>query len=160
MALGNAETYQIKYVTTGSEKSLVGLNSSLSPKSSGGIFSKQYGIHLIKSNLIDLLTTKKGDRVMLPQYGTNVHLAVFEPLDEFLKRDIQNEILMAIATYEPRVDVLNLTVQETETTEEYSLLLANAKPGLALSTESKITVSLTVALKGDVLATENISLAF
>ena len=97
---------------------------------------------------------------MLPQYGTNIHLAVFEPLDEFLKRDIQNEILTAIATYEPRVDVLNLIVQETETSDDYSLVLADEKAGLALSTESKITVSLTVALKDDALATENISLAF
>lgn len=160
MVLGNSQAYQVKYVTTGSEKSLVGLNSSLSCKNSGGVFSKQYGIHLVKNNLIDLLTTKKGDRVMLPQYGTNIHLAVFEPLDEFLKRDIQNEILTAIATYEPRVNVLNLIVQETETSDDYSLVLADEKAGLSLSTESKITVSLTVALKDDILATENISLAF
>ena len=163
MALGNSDAYKIKYVITGGEKSLVGLNSSISNRNSGGIFPKQYGIKLIKNNLIDLLTTKKGDRVMLPQYGTNIHLAVFEPLDNFLKKDIKNEILKAIATYEPRVDVLRLMVQDASQTDEYTLsnISTNSDSvSMVQTTESKILIALTVAMKDDALTTENISLTF
>tara|TARA_R110001583_G_scaffold9651_3_gene45489 strand:+ start:4846 stop:5328 length:483 start_codon:yes stop_codon:yes gene_type:complete len=160
MTLGNSEAYQIKYVTAREEKSLVGLNSRLSTKNPGGMFSKEYGIKLIKNNVIDLLTTKKGDRVMLPFYGTNLHLATFEYLDNLLKRDIQNEILSAIATFEPRVNVLEFKIDEIDATDEYTLSLASNKTAITQTTESKILISLTLAMKDDALSTETFSIAF
>lgn len=161
MALGDATLYKVKYVTTGVEKSIVGLNSSLSPSNSGGVFSKQYGIHLIKNNVIDLLTTKKGDRVMLPEFGTNLHLAVFEPLDNFLFSEIQFEIATALATYEPRVKIINFEVQEIDATEVFTTTVGpHSTEAVGLTSESQLLISLTVAMKDDVLATETINLAF
>jgi len=161
MALGDATLYKVKYVTTGVEKSIVGLNSSLSPSNSGGVFSKQYGIHLIKNNVIDLLTTKKGDRVMLPEFGTNLHLAVFEPLDSFLFSEIQFEIATALATYEPRVNIINFEIQEIDATEAFTTTVGpHSTEAVGLTSESQLLISLTVAMKDDVLATETINLAF
>ena len=157
MVLGNSEAYTVKYIPIGIDEQLTGLSSRMSTANAGGIFSKKYGIALIKDNLIDLLSTKQGDRVMLPNYGTNIHLAVFEELDSYLRKDIENTILRAIATYEPRVDIKNLEVSVYADQEFF----ANPNSDIVgLTEESKILISLTVALKEDSLTTEFINLAF
>ena len=157
--LANSEAYTVKYVPTGIEGQLVGLNSRVNPNNAGGVFSKQYGIALVKSNLIDLLTTKKGDRVMLPNFGTNLHLAVFEELDHYLKEDIKTEIYTAIATYEPRVEVLSL---EIKLFDEEIKFFAGARftEIVGLMDASKVLITLTVSLKDDATATEFINIAF
>jgi phage baseplate assembly protein W len=157
MVLGNSEAYTVKYIPIGIDEQLTGLSSRMSTSNAGGIFSKKYGIALIKDNVIDLLSTKQGDRVMLPDYGTNIHMAVFEELDSFLRRDIENTIIRAIATYEPRVDVKNLEVSIFADQE----LFTNPNSDIVgLTEDSKILISLTVALKEDALTTEFINLAF
>jgi phage baseplate assembly protein W len=157
MTLGNAEAYTVKYVPLGITEQLTGLNSGLSPVNAGGVFSKQYGVQLVKRNLIDLLSTKKGDRVMLPDYGTNLHLAVFEELDSYLKQDIENTISRAIATYEPRVDIKHLSVDIIDDTVYFSVATEEI---VGFTENSKVLISLTVALKEDALSTEHINLAF
>jgi len=157
MTLGNAEAYTVKYVPLGITEQLTGLNSGLSPVNAGGVFSKQYGVQLVKRNLIDLLSTKKGDRVMLPDYGTNLHLAVFEELDSYLKQDIEKTISRAIATYEPRVDIKHLSVDIIDDTVYFSVATEEI---VGFTENSKVLISLTVALKEDALSTEHINLAF
>ena len=157
MALGNSKAYTVTYIPRGIDRQLTGLDSRMAPSNAGGVFSKQYGVELVKNNIIDLLSTKKGDRVMLPEFGTNIHLAVFEELDFYLKRDIENEIYRAIATYEPRVDVKSLEITVDNEKDTFTL---SDLDNVGTIEESKIFVALTVSLKDDATATEFINLAF
>ena len=157
MALGNSEAYTVKYVPIGIDAQLTGLNSKLSTRNAGGIFSKKYGVALVKDNIIDLLTTRRGDRVMLPDYGTAIHMAVFEELDSYLRHDIESTILRSIAIYEPRVDVNSL---EISIINDQAFFTLPASDVVGLAEESKILISLTVSLKEDALATEFINIAF
>jgi len=157
MALGNSEAYTVKYVPLGIDKQLTGLNSKLDPRNSGGIFSKKYGISLVKDNVIDLLSTRRGDRVMLPDFGTNIHMAVFEELDTFLRRDIENTIHRTIAIYEPRVDVKSLKISMIDDGVFFSMPTSDV---VGLMSDSKVLIELVVSLKEDALATEYINLAF
>tara|TARA_R110002110_G_scaffold43581_7_gene135124 strand:- start:137 stop:616 length:480 start_codon:yes stop_codon:yes gene_type:complete len=159
MVLGNSQAYTVKYVPTNIEEQSAGLNSSLTPHNPGGVFSYKYGIELVKDNLIDLLTTKRGDRVMLPDFGTAIHMAPFELLDFYLKEDIKNDILRAISFYEPRVDVLSCEVLEIN---EISIHDYNLYSGVArgISGENKLLVELVVALKSDAASSATIVLAY
>ena len=94
---------------------------------------------------------------MLPDYGTNLHLAVFEKLDSYLKQDIENTISRAIATYEPRVDIKHLSVDIIDDTVYFSVATEEI---VGFTENSKVLISLTVALKEDALSTEHINLAF
>lgn len=68
----------------------------------------------IKESLYILLNTKKGERVMLPDFGCDLQFLIFETLDSstinYAKKNIEDAILF----YEPRVilDEVNLTLSD------------------------------------------------
>lgn len=66
----------------------------------------------IKSDLVHLLLTNKGERLYMPDFGANLRQYLFEQNDEPSFEGIKNEINEAIRKYIP-----NLTVTELSTTK-------------------------------------------
>jgi phage baseplate assembly protein W len=71
----------------------------------------------IKQSLWVLFSTSLGERIMLATYGTNLRSKVFDSLTETLANDIRSIILKAILDWEPRIDVIQITVQEVSPLE-------------------------------------------
>lgn len=68
------------------------------------VLSKQSGDRIIKNDLIQLIMTYPGERIMRPNWGTLVKKSVFEPLDEGSMIVIKENIKEAISTWEPRIE--------------------------------------------------------
>ncbi|MEN2399252.1 GPW/gp25 family protein [Flavobacterium sp. MC2016-06] len=66
----------------------------------------------IKSSLEILLSTKIGERVMLPKYGCNVDELLFNPLNTTLKTFVSELIRTAILYHEPRIDVEKIDISQ------------------------------------------------
>ena len=66
-------------------------------------------VELVKLDLINHIFTRKGSRVNMPTFGTNVKDLTFEPLDEDTLDDLHTEI-KTVMDYDPRVEILKLTV--------------------------------------------------
>lgn len=62
-----------------------------------------------------LLGTVPGERVMLEEYGCDLHGLVFAELDQGLMSSIEWRIRSAILEYEPRVDVESVDISQDET---------------------------------------------
>jgi len=60
-----------------------------------------------------LLTTTKGERVMQPEYGTNLRLILFELQTTGIEGLVQQEIVDALTRWEPRVGLQFLVVEKT-----------------------------------------------
>lgn len=71
----------------------------------------------IESSLHILLTTRLGERVMLPEYGCNLEELLFEGLNRTLITYVVELIKTAILYHEPRIDVLKIDISETEPLE-------------------------------------------
>jgi phage baseplate assembly protein W len=71
----------------------------------------------IKSSLEILLSTRQGERVMLPDYGCNLDELVFEPLTTTFKTYIKDLINTAILYYEPRISVDKIDLDDTNQVE-------------------------------------------
>ncbi len=67
----------------------------------------------IQSSLEILLSTRQGERVMLPDYGCDLHELVFEPLTTTFKTYIADLIRTAILYYEPRIEVEKIDLNDT-----------------------------------------------
>lgn len=79
------------------------------------VMSRQSGDRLIKNDLIQLIMTMKGERVMRPTWGTNLHKQVFEQINGVMLEQISEDIREAILQFEPRVQVaVNATANEDE----------------------------------------------
>ena len=67
-------------------------------------------IIVLESSVKMLLLTAKGDRVMEPDYGTNIRSLLFESNIPSLDSLIREEIVTAFSTWEPRVDLTSMSV--------------------------------------------------
>lgn len=68
----------------------------------------------IKSNLIHLLLTNKGERFYLPDFGTNLKKFIFNQNDNISVNEIRDEINLSISKYLPNLKVTNLSVNPSE----------------------------------------------
>lgn len=80
--------------------------------SNGSWLSFQQDERLIKNDLLQLLLTSPGERVMKPNFGTNIRRFMFENITEARLKSLRSNISTAIERYEPRVNVKNLDVRE------------------------------------------------
>ncbi len=84
-------------------------------------FNKKSGEVIMTSNEEDiqksleiLLSTRLGERIMVPEYGCNLDELLFNPLDLTLKTFVVDLIRRAILYFEPRIDVLKIDISESD----------------------------------------------
>ncbi len=78
----------------------------------------------IKSSLEILLSTKVGERIMLPKYGCNMDELIFNPLNRTLKTYMTELIKTAILYHESRIDVEKIDItQGDELSGEFLVVL-------------------------------------
>ena len=63
----------------------------------------------IKQAIVNLLLTNKGERVMQPDYGSDIRSFLFEPLDFGTGAQIKNSIGYCLRVFEPRISCLLYT---------------------------------------------------
>jgi phage baseplate assembly protein W len=66
-------------------------------------------ISLVKMDLLNHIYTRKGERVMMPNFGTRIPDLAFEPLDQ-ITLDILEEDLRTVIAFDPRVQLLELSI--------------------------------------------------
>jgi len=64
-------------------------------------------LELVKMDLLNHLFTKKGERVMMPTFGTEIPTMAFEPLDAETVSTVQEEVLRVI-NFDPRVELIDI----------------------------------------------------
>lgn len=69
---------------------------------------------LIRQSILQIMSTTRGERVMRPEFGSNVFKFVFANNTEFLATLIAAEAEAAIARFEPRVTVTNTRTEREE----------------------------------------------
>ena len=101
------------------KKSFLGIGWSFPPE-----FSKEQKVvrmtideEDIERSLEILLSTRLGERVLLPNYGCNLDELLFESLDRTLISYITELIKTAILYHEPRIDVKKIDISETDPLE-------------------------------------------
>ena len=62
----------------------------------------------IKQAIVNLLMTNKGERLMNPNYGSDIRRYLFEPLDYGTANQIKGNIRDTIERFEPRISVVRL----------------------------------------------------
>jgi phage baseplate assembly protein W len=80
--------------------------------------SKLYDDELVKQDLLNHFNTRKGERLMNPEFGTIIWDALYDPLTDGLREEIEADIRGILAS-EPRI--VPIAVEVTE--QDYGLLL-------------------------------------
>ena len=87
-------------------------------RGSDGYFAQSFKtFDQIRSNLKNLLLTKKGERILQPEFGSGLHDLLFNPATEKFEEDLENTINDAVAKWLPYVIVedINIDISKEQT---------------------------------------------
>lgn len=70
----------------------------------------------VRSNLIHLLLTNKGNRLYKPNFGCNITQYLFDPVDEQTSENIKAEIIDTVQTNMQGIDINSVNVIKEEKT--------------------------------------------
>lgn len=90
----------------------------------------------IRESLEILLSTLRGERVMQPDFGTNLHGSVFESLRTSSAARMTEVIRRAILFHEPRVEIENVSFRQDHeqdvilVTIEYTIIATNTRTNM------------------------------
>jgi len=75
----------------------------------------------IEESVYLILSTSRGERLMLPDFGCGIHELVFAPNNPGTLAMVVQNVRKALVAYEPRIDVLDVTAESAP--ESQNLLL-------------------------------------
>ncbi len=64
----------------------------------------------IRQSILIILSTAKGERVMRPDFGCDIHERVFGVIDASMLTLIRSDVEEALILWEPRIEVLSITL--------------------------------------------------
>jgi len=71
----------------------------------------------IKSDLMHLLLTRKGERLYMPEFGTDLLKFIFDPYDNKTITDLKMEISDTVKKFIPNLTINNIIVEESDLSE-------------------------------------------
>ena len=75
--------------------------------------NKIYDFALIQQDIMNMFQTKKGERVMNPEFGTVIWSLIYEPFTADVKQLISDDVTY-ILNYDPRVTPTQIQITEAE----------------------------------------------
>lgn len=83
------------------------------------------GVEAVRQSILNILNTPKGTRFFMPEFGSNLHKILFEPMNQTTELMLMNEIYVALKRWEPRVNLIynRCKVIADYTSLEYSVTL-------------------------------------
>ena len=81
------------------------------PFNAGGVFNLTYSTKdQIKSNIINLFLTKKGERIENPEFGSNITRLLFEPINDNVITELKSELYNITKKFIPNITILNIAI--------------------------------------------------
>lgn len=81
--------------------------------SSNSLNTKLFDFDLIKQDILNMFQTKKGERLMNPEFGTIIWSLIYEPFTNDIKQKISEDVTR-ILNYDPRVIPTKINITEAE----------------------------------------------
>ena len=79
--------------------------------------NKLVNVNAIRNSLDNIFSWTPGERILNPEFGTNLRKLLYEGITDFNVEQIVAEIKHAVAQWEPRVQVANIV--DVSTTEDH-----------------------------------------
>lgn len=67
-----------------------------------------------KANLQNLLSTKKGERIMQPEFGSGLHTLLFEPMTTEFEQSLRDTITDSVNFWLPYITIEEIDIEMTD----------------------------------------------
>jgi phage baseplate assembly protein W len=97
-------------------------------KGSNGYFAQSFQTKdQVKANIKNLILTNKGERLMQPDFGTDLYDVLFNPSTDELEQRIQDSIEDAIAQWMPYINIVEIFVDQNNTNIDSNIFAVSLK---------------------------------
>lgn len=72
--------------------------------------AKVNGARSVKNSLLGIITTRKGSRPFMPEFGCDISNQLFENITPLITDTIKRNIVSAVRNFEPRISNLQVAV--------------------------------------------------
>ena len=103
------------------------------PFNAAGVFNNTYSTKdQVKSNLINLLLTDKGERIMNPEFGADIRKSLFENITSPDLDTLRVKIINAVSIFIPEIELTDVAINpefdynSLNITISYRLLISNS----------------------------------
>ena len=120
----------------------IGIRFPFTQTPQGGMFgSTKTSAEAIRSNLVSLLTTKRGHRVMNNRLFSPLYDYLFGPWDERAESELDSDLRAKILEFIPEITISNIIYEFDEQTNTLKVKVVYSIPGLG---NIKDTVALSI----------------
>jgi phage baseplate assembly protein W len=88
-------------------------------------------INSVRNGLRNILTWRRGERIILPEFGNVLYLYLYEPMTAEVLNDIQREVRDMITRWEPRVRIESINIVPFPDQNEIQIQIAYSIPTLS-----------------------------
>ena len=126
----------------------IGVNLPFSRDNKTGWFDQSFTtLDAAKSNLRNLLLTMKGERLMQPNFGTDLMKLVFEQDDGTLVDRIRETIIDAVEFWLPYLNINTIEVNDSVETDDMNFNRFNVKLVFSLKNVPDVYESITFTVE-------------
>ena len=86
-----------------------------------GDVGKALGADAVKNSLLSIIKTNHYERLFNPEFGSNIHKLLFEPMNDLTVVRMKSVIETALTNHEERANVLNVSVEAQEEKNRYKV---------------------------------------
>jgi len=122
------ETIPNQYVYTDLHLDLTidkNVGNGLNPVQSKDI-TVDYDSNAIRNSLYNIFTTRKGQKILDPNFGGSLDQYLFESVSNVKAKILGDSIVQAVSQYEPRVSVENVQVMPMPDENQYHVIFVYA----------------------------------
>lgn len=113
---------------------------------SGKDMKVAYDLNAIRNSIVNLFNTLPGHRILLPDYGCDLRVYLFDGITDATSRQVGRTIVESIEKWEPRVTVVNVNVDAYVSRHEYEITLELEVP--FINEHEKLNISGTLNKEG------------
>ncbi len=84
----------------------------------------------IQNSIVNLFTFKKGERILLPEYGNDLLHYLYEPINELTEKRMNQDLLIMFEMWEPRVKIDSMSIIGTPDEHKYNIEIIYSIPSL------------------------------
>jgi phage baseplate assembly protein W len=81
-----------------------------------------YDYNAIRNSLYNIFTTRKGQKILNPNFGSSLDQFLFESVNNINAKILGNTILENVNLYEPRIEVQNIQVMPMPDENQYYVI--------------------------------------
>lgn len=83
----------------------ISMQSKFDKSYTNRIISKNVDVDAVKNSIRNIFTWIKGERILDPEFGTELYKLLYNPINTYTTEQITAEIKSAISKFEPRAEI-------------------------------------------------------